>query len=153
MALRPDQDAVDPVLTLADRELDHYARRRDAARVYYQATELALLVTASATVIAAAMNAPPLVTALIAGTTVFFTGFRQVFRTGERWTLSAQSRVSLWHATNQYRLLEPEERDPPARQRLLDSIQRISEQELQGWAATRTSAEPVGDRGPGVPLN
>ncbi len=133
-------NAPDPLLALAMQELAFYERTRNRARLWHQTTELASLVAASATVVAAGLGAPALVTALAAGIALFTNGFRQVFNPAERWVLAASGWVSLKQAVNRYRLLPEEDRTPQARQTLLDQIEETTVRDLNEWIMQRRQA-------------
>jgi len=133
----------DPLLALARKELTFYARQRDRARWEHYATEIGALVATSSTVVAAGLRAPAWLTALIAGSAVFFTGMRQLFNPGPRWVLTAQSRETLRRAVDRYLLLPQAERDAAARAALHAAIEDVGANELREWAeARRPQADP-----------
>ncbi|GAA3796020.1 SLATT domain-containing protein [Streptomyces phyllanthi] len=147
-------NAPDPVLALAQENLAFYEDVRDSSRRWYRVSELGALVTSSSTVVAAGLNAPAWLTALIAGGALFFTGFRQVFGHGPRYVLAAQSREVLRRAVNRYQLLPESDRDDSARQELLTAIERVGDEELRQWVEQRHQppfggGEPAG--GPALP--
>ncbi|UUU44905.1 DUF4231 domain-containing protein [Streptomyces sp. NBC_00162] len=160
----PDADAwaaaPDPLLALAERELAFYQRRGDASRRAHRTIELGALTSASATVVAAGLHAPAWVTTIVAGGTLFCTGFRQIFAPGPRWVLAAQARESLRRAVNRYRLLPVAERDAEARAQLLAAIEEVGNEQVSQWAGQRQQASvggtpppprslpPKGRRGP-----
>jgi hypothetical protein len=137
-------EAPDPLLALAMQELAFYERTRNRARLWHQLTELTSLVSASATVIAAGLGAPALVTALAAGAALFTTGFRQVFNPADRWVLAARGWVALRQAVNRYRLLPEEDRGPEARQVLLDRIEETTAHDMSEWIDQRRQAHSQG---------
>ncbi|WP_405846913.1 DUF4231 domain-containing protein [Streptomyces sp. NBC_01518] len=124
----------DPLLALARQELEFYARSCDRARRTHYTTELGALAATSATVVAAGLHAPAWLTALIAGSAVFFTGMRQLFSPGSRWVLAAQARETLRRAIDRYLLLPQAERDADARAALHRAIDEVGTSELRGWA-------------------
>jgi hypothetical protein len=130
----------DPLLALALRDLAYYERIRNSARRWHHFTELSALISSSATVMAAGVGAPSLLTAIAASITLFTNGFRQVFNPAARWELAANSWVSLWRAVNRYRLLPEEQRDQAAKAQLQLSIEEVGEDELQEWITLRSKA-------------
>jgi len=137
----------DPLLALALRDLAFYERTRNSARRWHYITELTALLSAAATVMAAGLGAPALVTALAASVTLFTNGFRQVFNPAGRWELAASGWVVLWRAVNRYRLLPKEQRDQAAREQLQGRIEEVGENELREWITQRREARgaTVGD--------
>lgn len=127
----------DPVLALARQELQFYSSTKDLSRFTYRAVELASLATASATVIAAGVGAPSLLTACVAGVALFVNGFRQVFDPGGSWVRAAYACSELRRALNVYLLLDERSRDSAARQQLADEIDRVSREEFKNWGAHR----------------
>jgi hypothetical protein len=120
--------------------LQFYASMKDLARVAHRTVELASLASAAATVIAAGVGAPSLLTACIAGAALFINGFRQVFNPGGSWLRAAQACNDLRRALNAYLLLEEENRDLPARQQLAEEIDRVSRDEFKSWGYQRRRA-------------
>ncbi|GGQ86738.1 hypothetical protein GCM10010250_67180 [Streptomyces althioticus] len=151
----PDTDvwasAPDPLLALAEQELAFYQRRGDAARRAHRAIELVTLASASVTVVAAGLQAPAWVTAILAGGALFCTGFRQVFAPGPRWVLAAQARESLRRETNRYRLLSVAERDDQARALLLAAIEQVGTEQVSQWAAGQREQISIGGLPPTQP--
>ncbi|MFJ9373318.1 DUF4231 domain-containing protein [Streptomyces sp. NPDC101455] len=123
----------DPLLALARQELEFYAGACDRARWLHYTTELGALAATSATVVAAGLHAPAWLTALIAGSAVFFTGMRQLFSPGSRWVLAAQARETLRRAIDHYLLLPQSDRDADARAALHRAIDEVGTSELRGW--------------------
>ncbi|MFD9794262.1 SLATT domain-containing protein [Streptomyces sp. NPDC059070] len=147
---RPEPVA-DPLLEHALKDLDWYARARDRARRQHWATELSALLTGGATVVAAGIQAPPAVTATLAGLTVFIGGFRQVFNHSERHVLAAEAWLRLRMAIRRYRLVPEGERDEAVRERLLEEVEAVATTELQNWAAGRRGLHPGPPPGGPVP--
>jgi hypothetical protein len=83
--------------------------------------------------VAAGLHAPAWLTALIAGSAVFFTGMRQLFSPGSRWVLAAQAREGLRRAIDRYLLLPQTDRDTEARAALHRAIDEVGTSELRGW--------------------
>ncbi|MGI8332080.1 hypothetical protein ACRYCC_19105 [Actinomadura scrupuli] len=147
MPLRPASDdpdswtkEPDPLLALALRDLAFYERTRNAARRSHYITEVTALLSASATVMAAGLGAPALVTALAASVTLLTNGIRQVFNPAGRWELAASGWVILWRAVNHYRLLPEEQRDQAAREALKSRMEEVGENELREWITQRREA-------------
>ncbi|WP_377270890.1 DUF4231 domain-containing protein [Peterkaempfera sp. SMS 1(5)a] len=130
-------DAPDPVLAHVMAELNWYARSRDRSRRSYRAVEIGVLITTSATVVAGALSAPAVVTALIAAGSLLLTGLRQVFGSGERWTSTAVAWLELRQAVVRYRLLPEAERDAAAKEALLSRMEEIGLAEVRSWAEFR----------------
>lgn len=118
-------------------ELEWYESSRDRSRRLYRTVEIGLLGTTSATVVAGALSAPPLVTSLLAAGSLFLTGLRQVFGSGERWTSTAAAWLELRQAVVRYRLLPEGERDAAAAQQLLERMEQIELAEVRAWAEYR----------------
>jgi hypothetical protein len=135
----------DPLLALARRDLAFYGRQRDRARREHYATEIGALVATSSTVVAAGLHAPAWLTALIAGSAVFFTGMRQLFNPAPRWVLASQSGQALRRSVDRYLLLPEAERDTAARAALQATIEEVGDNELREWAEVqgRSSPSPV----------
>ncbi len=129
-----------------------YAHARDRARRLHRLTELTALLTGAATVVAAGVQAPAVVTACLAGAAVFIGGFRQVFQHVDRWVLAAESWTTLRLEVNRYKLLAGEDRDQAARERLLARIEEVAAADVMGWAAGRRglagTAAPEGQISP-----
>lgn len=138
----------DPLLAQALTDLAWYARSRDRARRWHWTTELSALITGAATVVAAGTRAPAIVTATVAGATVFIGGSRQVFGHSERHVVAAEAWSRLRLAIQRYRLIPEAERDADSRQRLLEEMESTANAELQDWAtyrrAIRTEPRPGG---------
>ncbi|MER6127786.1 SLATT domain-containing protein [Streptomyces sp. NPDC001795] len=137
---RTDQDWTsqpDPLLALARRDLAFYGRQGVRARREHYATEIGALVATSSTVVAAGLHAPAWLTALIAGSAVFFTGMRQLFNPAPRWVLAAQSRQTLSRSVDRYLLLPQTERDAAARAALQAAIEEVGATELQEWSESQ----------------
>ncbi|MEU6366931.1 DUF4231 domain-containing protein [Streptomyces sp. NPDC046931] len=100
-------------------------------------TEIGALVATSSTVAAAGLHTPAWLTALIAGSAVFFTGVRQLFNPAPRWVLASQSRESLRRSVDRYLLLPPSERDTAARSALHAAIQEVGANELREWSGAQ----------------
>jgi hypothetical protein len=130
----------DPLLALALHDLAFYERTRDMARRWHYITEVTALVSASATVMAAGLGAPALVTALAAAITLLTNGIRQVFNPAGRWELAASGWVYLWRAVTRYRLLPEEQRDQAAREQLQNRIEEVGEKEIREWITQRREA-------------
>lgn len=141
----------DPLLEQALADLDWYARARDRARRWHWATELGALLTGAATVVAAGIQAPPAVTATLAGLTVFIGGFRQVFNHTERHVLAAEAWSRLRLAIRRYRLTPEAERDGETRRRLQEEMDDVAATELRNWAAGRRALQPGPLPGGGLP--
>ncbi|MFJ5532814.1 DUF4231 domain-containing protein [Streptomyces sp. NPDC093261] len=124
----------DPLLALAQKDLAFYGRQRDRARREHYVTEIGALVATSSTVVAAGLHAPAWLTALIAGSAVFFTGMRQLFNPTPRWVLASQSRETLRRSVDRYLLLSPAERDTTARAALHAAIEEVGTNELREWS-------------------
>ncbi|MFE2428966.1 SLATT domain-containing protein [Streptomyces sp. NPDC059373] len=127
----------DPLLAQALTDLSWYERSRDRARRWHWATELSALITGAATVVAAGTRAPAIVTASVAGATVFIGGARQVYGHTERHVVSAEAWLRLRLAIQRYQLIPEAERDADSRQRLLEEMEATATAELQDWAAYR----------------
>ncbi|MEV6025825.1 DUF4231 domain-containing protein [Streptomyces sp. NPDC052036] len=127
----------DPLLALAQKDLGFYARQRDRARREHYLTEIGALLATSSTVVAAGLHAPAWLTALIAGSAVFFTGMRQLFNPAPRWVLASQSRETLRRSVDRYLLLPPSERDTAARAALHTAIEEVGTNELREWSDTQ----------------
>ncbi|MFD5898669.1 SLATT domain-containing protein [Streptomyces sp. NPDC060366] len=139
----PSPSDDDPVLEHALTDLAWYERARDRARRWHWFTELSALLTGASTVVAAGIQAPPAVTATLAGTAVFIGGFRQIFNHTERYVLAAEAWSRLRLAIRRYRLIPEAERDEVSRQRLLEEVEAVDATELQGWAASRRGVAPT----------
>ncbi|MGV9246240.1 DUF4231 domain-containing protein [Streptomyces sp. NPDC003710] len=139
----------DPVLALAQKDLVFYGRQRDRARREHYITEIGALVATSSTVVAAGLHAPAWLTALIAGSAVFFTGMRQLFNPAPRWVLASQSRETLRRSIDRYLLLPPAERDNAARAALHAAIEDVGANELREWseAQHQRAAPPLSNPG------
>ncbi|MDT0463676.1 SLATT domain-containing protein [Streptomyces gibsoniae] len=124
----------DPLLALAQKDLGFYGRQRDRARLQHYVTEIGALLATSSTVVAAGLHAPAWLTALIAGSAVFFTGMRQLFNPAPRWVLASQSRETLRRSVDRYLLLPPSERDTTARAALHAAIEEVGTNELREWS-------------------
>lgn len=135
----------DPLLALARQDMDFYGRQRDRARREHYGTEIGALVATSSTVVAAGLHAPAWLTALIAGSAVFFTGMRQLFNPAPRWVLASQSRENLRRSVDRYLLLPQAERDAAARAALQAAIEDVGANELREWSETQRqgTAPPV----------
>ncbi|MDJ0341895.1 SLATT domain-containing protein [Streptomyces sp. H10-C2] len=140
----------DPVLAYALTDLAWYARTRDQARRWHWTTELSALLAGATTVIAAGIQAPPAVTATVAGLAVFIGGFRQVFNHTERYVLAAESWSRLRPAVERYRLLPEADRDADARRQLVEAVEAVSAAEIRSWAAHRRGTRAGSDPGPGI---
>ncbi|MFD7631393.1 SLATT domain-containing protein [Streptomyces sp. NPDC059851] len=116
--------------SLAD--LAWYARTRNRAGRWHQTVELSALLTGAGTVVAAGLQAPAAITAVMAGATVFIGGFRQVFNHLERYVLAAEARSRLHLTIQRYTLVPESERDEATRGRLLDEIEAVTMAELRG---------------------
>ncbi|MFE2558315.1 SLATT domain-containing protein [Streptomyces sp. NPDC059352] len=142
MALRrppapaPGSLSDDLVLDYALRELEWFTFTRNRARLGHYATEFGALATGSVTVIAAGLHAPAVITATIAGMTVFIGGLRQAFDHGGRYVLAAEAWARLSPAVERYRLLSPSERTPEARERLLERIEAVMDFEIVHWGTS-----------------
>lgn len=133
----------DPVLDYALRELDWYANTRNGARWWHHVIELGSLTTAAATVVSAGLQAPPAVTASIAGLIVFIGGVRQAFDHAERYVLASEAWSRLNPAVERYRLLPEAERNVEARERLLQRVEAVGESEIQNWGASRRRTQSI----------
>lgn len=145
---RTDQDWTsqpDPLLALARQDLAFYDRQGTRARREHYTTEIGALVATSATVVAAGLHAPAWLTALIAGSAVFFTGLRQLFNPAPRWVLASQSRETLRRSVDRYLLLPEAERDGAARAALRTAVEEVGANELMEWSDSQrqTSAPPI----------
>jgi hypothetical protein len=138
----------DPLLAQALTDLSWYEHSRDRARRWHWATELSALITGAATVVAAGTRAPAIVTATVAGATVFIGGSRQVFGHTERHVVAAEAWMRLRLAIQRYQLIPEAERDMDSRRRLLEEMEATATAELQDWAAyrraLRTASRPGG---------
>ncbi|MET8633930.1 SLATT domain-containing protein [Streptomyces sp. NPDC004096] len=132
----------DPLLALARKDLAFYGRQRDRARREHYATEIGALAATSSTVVAAGLHAPAWLTALIAGSAVFFTGMRQLFNPAPRWVLASQSDQTLRRSLDRYLLLPEAERDTAARTALRTAIEEVGENELREWAESQRGSAP-----------
>lgn len=90
--------------------------------------------------VAAGLQAPAAVTAVLAGVTVFIGGFRQAFNHLERYVVAAEAWSRLRLAVQRYTLVPESERDEAARGRLRDEIEATAMTELSSWAASRLGA-------------
>lgn len=127
----------DPLLAHALTDLVWYARTRDRARRWHQTVELSALLTGAGTVVAAGLQAPAAVTAVMAGVTVFIGGFRQAFNHLERYVVAAEAWSRLRLAVQRYTLVPESERDEATRGRLRDEIESTAMTELRSWAVGR----------------
>lgn len=84
--------------------------------------------------VSAALHAPALVTASVASSSLFFTRFRQVFQSNERWVKTGTAWLTLEREIVRYHLLPEAARDDAARQALLDRTAAIVLTETQEWA-------------------
>ncbi|MFE4875095.1 DUF4231 domain-containing protein [Streptomyces sp. NPDC056682] len=132
----------DPLLAHAHMDLAWYARTRDRARRWHRTVELSALLTGAGTVVAAGLQAPAAITAVMAGATVFIGGFRQVFNHLERYVLASEAWSRLRLAIQRYTLVPESERDEVTRGRLLDEIEAVAMTELRDWAASRRGTQP-----------
>ncbi|WP_078899383.1 MULTISPECIES: SLATT domain-containing protein [Streptomyces] len=146
-ASAPGSLSDDPVLDYALRELEWFTFTRRRARVGHYGTEFGSLITASATVVAAGLHAPALVTATIAGMTLFFSGLRQVLDHGTRYVLAAEAWAQLNPAIERYRLLPPSERSAEARERLLERVEAVVDSEIASWGAGLRQGRPTDSLG------
>lgn len=138
--LSPTSD--DPLLADAFTDLAWYARTRDRARRWHRTVELSALLTGAGTVVAAGLQAPAAITAVMAGVTVFIGGFRQLFNHLERYVLAAEAWSRLRLAVQRYTLVPESERDDVTRARLLDEIEAVAMTELRDWAASSRGTSP-----------
>lgn len=104
--------------------------------------ELSALLTGAGTVVAAGLQAPAALTAVLAGVTVFIGGFRQVFNHLERYVLAAEAWSRLRLAVQRYTSVPEAQRDDVTRRRLLDEIETVAMTELRDWAASNRGTRP-----------
>ncbi|MGY3061919.1 hypothetical protein ACVWZD_006217 [Streptomyces sp. TE3672] len=141
----PPPASDDLLLAHALADLAWYARARDRARRWHWTVELSALLTGAGTVVAAGLQAPAAITAVMAGATVFIGGFRQVFNHLERYVLAAEAWSRLRLAIQRYTLVPESERDEATRGRLREEFEAVTMTELRDWAASRrvTQAGPL----------
>ncbi|WP_408995821.1 SLATT domain-containing protein [Streptomyces europaeiscabiei] len=126
----------DPILDYALRELEWFEVTRRRSRVGHYGVEFLALVTSSATVVAAGLQAPAGVTATIAGLAVFLAGLRQLLDHRARYVLAAEAWTRLHTAIERYRLLSPDERSLAVRNQLLDRIEAVVDSDFTSWGAS-----------------
>ncbi|MEU8590087.1 SLATT domain-containing protein [Streptomyces sp. NPDC048664] len=124
----------DPLLALARQDLAFYDRQGARARREHYATEIGALLATSCTVVAAGLHAPAWLTALVAGSAVFFTGLRQLLNPAPRWVLASRSRETLRRSVDRYLLLPAAERDDAARAALRAAVEEVGAEELREWS-------------------
>src|SRR5437868_6870087 len=84
VALPAWDQAGDPALAYALKQLAWYGSARARAQRSHRACELLILMSTAGTVLLSALHAPAAVTASMAALTLFITGYRQVFDPNER---------------------------------------------------------------------
>ncbi|MFF9689311.1 SLATT domain-containing protein [Streptomyces sp. NPDC014623] len=134
----------DPVLERALRDLAWYERITKRSRRWVAVTELTALATGAGAVVAAGIQAPAVITASIAGATVFVGGFRQVFGHAERYVQAAEAWSRLRLAVQRYTLAPEADRNEENLRRLLEEIEAVADAEVQSWVLSRRLAQPPG---------
>ena len=99
----------------------------------HYAIEIAQLVAAAATTLAAAIGAIPVVTAAWASLTLLLTGLRQVFGFREKWATRTWALIRIEHEINLYQLNRAHGGDAAGR-RLVMQVDAIVAEETHGWA-------------------
>jgi len=138
------QASEDPVLEQALKDLAWYERITRRSRRWVAVTELTALISGAGAVVAAGIQAPAVVTASIAGTTVFIGGFRQLFGHAERYVHAAEAWSRLRLAIQRYTVIAEADRSDENRRRLLEEVEAVANAELQSWAMNRRLAQPPG---------
>jgi Protein of unknown function (DUF4231) len=126
-------EGTDPPLAFAQDQLAWYTRNNRNARIGHYSIEIAQLVAAAATTLAAAIGAIPVVTAALASLTLLLTGLRQVFGFREKWATMTWATVGIEHEINLYRLNRAQGGDAAGR-RLVMHVDAIVADETHGWA-------------------
>lgn len=129
--------APDPALAVAQRQLDWFARRRNRARVTYQANEILILFTTSTTTVTAALKVSTTATAILAASTVVLAGLYKVLDSHENWLAFGSAWTDLRAAVNDYRMLPSEQRDEIAQKGLVARVNEVSSAETGRWVARR----------------
>ena len=136
-------EGADPPLAFAQDQLAWYTRNNRNARIGHYSIEIAQLVAAAATTLAAAIGAIPVVTAALASLTLLLTGLRQVFGFREKWATMTWATVRIEHEINLYQLNRAQNGGAAGR-RLVMQVDAIVADETHGWAERlRASGTPT----------
>lgn len=126
-------EGTDPPLAFAQDQLAWYTRNNRNARIGHYSIEVAQLVAAAATTLAAAIGAMAVLTAALASVTLLLTGLRQVFGFREKWATRAWALIKIEHEINLYQLDRAQGGDAAGR-RLVLQVDAIVAEETNGWA-------------------
>ena len=126
-------EGTDPPLAFAQDQLAWYTRNNRNARIGHYSIEIAQLVAAAATTLAAAIGAAPGVTAALASLTLLLTGLRQVLGFREKWATRTWALIRIEHEINLYQLNRAQEGDAAGR-RLVLQVDAIVAEETHAWA-------------------
>lgn len=141
-------EGADPPLAFARDQLAWYTRNNRNARIGHYGIEIAQLVSAAATTLAAAVGAIPVVTAALASLTLLLTGLRQVFGFREKWATMTWATVRIEHEINLYQLNRAQSGDAAGR-RLVMQVDAIVADETHGWAERlRATGSPAAGPSP-----
>jgi len=143
----------DPALSYAQNQMGYYKGLSRRARFAHQAGEIMILLTAAATVIAAALHALAIVTASIAAVTLVLTGFRQVFGPSDNWVRTSRAQMALEHAIRRYELTPEDRRDAASQHQMMELVISICEKESGQWAVEQRRRAAGGVPGAGSAAN
>jgi hypothetical protein len=103
----------------------------------YVLSESGALFLAGAATVLAALNAPPWITAIVAGLVAFLAGLRRIVSWHDDWLAASEARAKATAEISQYRLLPAAERTPQRQRELVAAIDALVLTETRSWGRRR----------------
>ncbi|GIM92592.1 SLATT domain-containing protein [Paractinoplanes toevensis] len=129
---------------LADRALVHsmvqaewYRAQMRRTHQRYVFSESGALLLAGAATVLAALDAPPWITAIVAGLVAFLAGLRRIVSWHDDWLAASEARAKATAEISQYRLLPVAERTPQRQRELVAAIDALVLTETRSWGRRR----------------
>lgn len=127
-----------------DQAVDWYARNARRCRVRHQVLEVLLLIVgASISVVALAVPAAGVPTAVLGAVVVLLGGLRQVFHWHENYVRFTQACQKLKAERRRYAVGQPPYDDPVQRdKKLVERLNRVEYEETMGWSELMQDRSP-----------